>query len=168
MLRVLYKLLNDVMRTDSRLSTSLGTPWPYQQNIHSLFYLPTQMSLAARSIQSGEFQSLQGSVGAGGPLPKDGNGDRGHVFVEPFAGEFIETDSPPSSNIEWDSPPSSKIKRDSPPSSNFERAGPSSCEYISLLPAPLTCASHPEGAYMNAGRCCLLSVLTYIGTYVHM
>lgn len=108
------------------------------------------MSLAARSAQSGQFLSLQGSMGAVGPLPKGGNGGGGDVFVAPFAGEFVE--------------------RDSPPSSNFERTGPSPCERISLPPAPLPRASHPEGAYMNAGRCCscLLSDLTHIGTYVRI
>ena len=108
------------------------------------------MSLAARSAQNGQFRSLQGSMGAVGPLPKGGNGGGGDVFGAPFAGEFVE--------------------RDSPPSSNFERTGPSSCERISLHPTPLPRTSHHEGVYMNAGRCCscLLSVLTYIGTYVRM
>ena len=152
MLTVWHKLSNGMCREQIlRISTSLGTPWPYQQIVHSLSYLATQISIAARSAQSGQFWSLQGSAGTGGPQPKNGNGGRGDVFVAPFAGEFVEKDSPPSSNV--------------------ERTGPSSCERISLPPAPLPRASRPEGAYMNAGRCCscLLSDLTYmVRTYICM
>ena len=111
----------------------LGYPLHYQQNVRSLSYLPTQMSLAARSAQSGQFRSLQGSMGAVGPLPKGGNGGRGDVFVTPFAGDFAERDSPPSSNIEG--------------------AGPSSYERISLPPTSLPRGSQ-QGVYVNPGRCC--------------
>ena len=103
------------------------------------------MSLAARSAQSGQFWSLQGSMGAVGPQPKDGNGGRGDDFGARFAGGIVERDSPPSSNI----------------------AGPSSCERISLPPTSLPRGSQ-QGAYMNPGRCCscLLSVLTYVHRYI--
>ena len=63
--------------------------------------------------------------------PKNGNGGGGDVFGAPFAGEFVERDSPPSSNI----------------------AGPSSNERISLPPTSLPRGSQ-QGVYVNPGRCC--------------
>lgn len=104
-------------------------------------YLVPQMSLAARS---GQFWSLQGSAGAGGGLPKDGNGAKGDVVGGRFAGDHVEKDSPPGSNV--------------------GKPGPSPSELISVGPPPPPRAAQPEGMYRHAGGCynCSMSVRTYV------
>ena len=93
-----------------------------------------QMSLAPRSAQGGAFLSFQGSIGAGGVLPKGSNDARGDVVGGRFAGDSVEKDSPPDSGV--------------------GKRGPSSLERISIAPTPLPRASQPEGGYTNAGRYC--------------
>lgn len=90
------------------------------------------MSLAPRSAQGGQFLLFQGSVGAVGILPKGGSDARGDVVGGRFAGDTIETDSPPGSGV--------------------GKKGPSSLELISV--APLPHVSLPEVGYTNAGRYC--------------
>ena len=101
----------------------------------------SQTSLTPRSSQGGPFLSFQDSIGdphnamqqvvAGQPRakqPMEGNGARVYFHGGQFAGDFMERDSPPSSNV---------------------GKGPSSLERISMPPTAPPRTAQPEGQYRD-------------------